>query len=73
MLSSNCCYILWIFLLTFIVIGTGKNVSKFKKWLDIDNILPNFKPSASIIEVFAYLAYETVQEVRETCYCVFLK
>lgn len=45
------------------VIFTGKNMAKFKNWLDIDNILPNSKSNSSLIEVLAYLAYDTVQEV----------
>ena len=40
-----------------------KNTTKFKEWLDIAKLIPSYKPSQGVIELFGYLAYETVQEV----------
>ena len=42
---------------------SDKNTAKFKEWLDINTLIPSYKPSQAVIELFGYLAYETVQEV----------
>lgn len=39
-----------------------KNTQKFIEWLDLSS-LTDFKLSQEVIEVFGYLAYETVREV----------
>ena len=41
-----------------------KNTAKFVEWLDLGS-LTDFKLSQEVIEVFGYLAYETVREVRQ--------
>jgi glutamine cyclotransferase len=40
-----------------------KKAGKFKEWLDYFN-LTDLKPNTPVMEVFSYLAYETVGQVR---------
>lgn len=39
-----------------------KKAGKFKEWLDYSN-LTDLKPNTPVMEVFSYLAYETVGQV----------
>jgi hypothetical protein len=40
-----------------------KKAGKFKEWLDYSN-LTDLKPNTPVMEVFSYLAYETVGQVH---------
>lgn len=42
---------------------TAKKASKFRDWLDCSSM--EIKPNAVAMEILAYLAYETVAQVRE--------
>jgi hypothetical protein len=40
-----------------------KKAGKFKEWIDCGSLI-DMKPNAPVMEVFSYLAYETVAQVQ---------
>lgn len=50
--------LLLFLLLLLLMLLLDKNTTKFKEWLGIEQ-----KPNQEVVEVFGYLAYETVREV----------
>ena len=48
---DSCCYLV------------DKKAGKFKEWLDCASLI-DMKPNTPVMDVFSYLAYETVGQVR---------
>lgn len=48
--------------ITFSLIPVDKKAGKFKEWLDCASLI-DMKPNTPVMEVFSFLAYETVGQV----------